>query len=50
MELIGLCKICLGCNRLENPNFRGTYRCSYATEKQVSIEELEKELKKSEQV
>lgn len=21
------CKTCLGCNRLEYPNFKGTYRC-----------------------
>lgn len=28
-ELIGLCKNCLGCNRLEDKTFRGTYRCEY---------------------
>lgn len=26
-KLIGLCKNCLGCNRLENPEFTGVYRC-----------------------
>lgn len=28
-ELIGLCRNCLGCNRLEDKNFIGTYRCEY---------------------
>lgn len=44
-ELIGLCKKCLGCNKIENPSFKGIYRCDYATEKQISIEEIQKELK-----
>ena len=48
MELIGICKNCLGCNRVEDKNFKGTYRCEYATTKQVSIEDLRKELKKNE--
>lgn len=26
-ELIGKCKTCLGCNRLENIDFKGVYRC-----------------------
>lgn len=26
-ELIGKCKTCLGCNRLELIEFKGTYRC-----------------------
>lgn len=44
MELIGKCKDCLGCNKLENPNFKGTYRCEYATTEykpeQMQIKEL----------
>ena len=31
-ELTGKCKNCLGCNRLENPEFIGVYRCEYAME------------------
>ena len=46
-ELVGKCKTCLGCNRLEDINFKGVYRCEYATEKQLDIEDLEKELKKN---
>lgn len=45
-NLIGKCKTCLGCNKLEDPNFRGTYRCNYATSEQISIEQIREELKK----
>lgn len=45
-ELIGLCKGCLGCNKLEDENFKGTYRCKYATSKQLSMNDLRKELMK----
>lgn len=24
-----LCKYCLGCNKCENPNFGGVYRCKW---------------------
>ncbi len=44
-ELKGLCKNCLGCNRLKDYNFEGVYRCEYATDKQINIEDLRKELK-----
>lgn len=44
-ELKGLCKNCLGCNRLENPDFEGVFRCEYATDKQLNIDELKKEFK-----
>lgn len=27
MDLTGLCKSCLGCNRLEQMNFRGVKQC-----------------------
>lgn len=27
-ELFGLCLDCLGCNRLEEESFKGTYRCN----------------------
>jgi len=46
-ELKGLCKSCLGCNRLEDASFTGVYRCEYATDKQIDVEELRKELKKN---
>lgn len=26
-EITDLCKSCLGCNRLEDPNFKGVYIC-----------------------
>jgi hypothetical protein len=41
-ELKGLCKNCLGCNKLELPDFTGVYRCEYAIDKQMSIEEVKK--------
>ena len=28
-ELINLCKNCIGCQRLEDVNFKGTYKCEY---------------------
>ena len=30
-ELTNLCKNCLGCNRLEDPNFKGVYSCIWNT-------------------
>lgn len=27
MQLVVICKTCLGCNRLLNQEFRGVYRC-----------------------
>lgn len=47
-ELKGICKNCIGCNRLEIPEFSGIYRCNYATDKQLSINDIRKELKKDE--
>lgn len=44
-ELKGLCNNCLGCNKLEDKNFKGTYKCKYATTKQLSLEEIQKEMK-----
>jgi len=32
-KLIGACKDCLGCMRLENPNFIGVYKCKWNQEK-----------------
>ena len=46
MRVLGLCRGCLGCNRLEDKNFIGTYRCEYATSEQIAIEDLRKELEK----
>lgn len=28
-RLVGVCKNCLGCMRLEDPNFRGVYKCRW---------------------
>lgn len=36
-ELIGLCKNCIGCNRIEDLNFEGTYKCKYATIEQIKF-------------
>ena len=30
MNIVGKCKNCLGCNRLEDYNFTGTDTCEYA--------------------
>ena len=45
---MGYVKIVYGCNRLEDVNFVGVYRCQYATKEQIDIEELRKELRKDE--
>lgn len=45
-ELYGKCKNCLGCNKLDSPEWQGTYRCDYATSEQISIEQMREELKK----
>lgn len=42
-ELIGVCKDCLGCNKLENPNFTGVDKCEYCTLEQLSIEQMKME-------
>ena len=43
-ELIGVCKECLGCNKLKNPLFTGVKECEYATteykSEQIQIKEL----------
>lgn len=31
-ELKGICKTCLGCMRLESPEFKGVWRCDYYKE------------------
>lgn len=31
-ELQGVCKKCLGCQRLEDENFKGIWRCEYYKE------------------
>lgn len=41
-ELKGLCKDCLGCNKLEDPNFLGVYQCEYATKEQITIDKYAK--------
>lgn len=46
-ELIEKCKTCLGCNRLEDPSFRGTYRCKYATSEQITVDQIREEQKKN---
>lgn len=39
-ELIGVCKECLGYNKLENPLFTGVKECEYATVKQLQTEQM----------
>ena len=39
-ELTGICKECLGCNKLENPLFTGVKECAYATVEQLQIEQM----------
>ena len=39
-ELIGVCKNCLGCNKLENPLFKGVKECKFATIEQIQIEQM----------
>lgn len=36
-ELKGLCKNCLGCIRLESPDFEGVYQCEYASKEQLDL-------------
>lgn len=37
-ELRGICKNCLGCNRLEDEDFEGVGECEYFTSEQIEIE------------
>ena len=54
MELTELCKNCLGCNRLGNPNFLGVQECEDCTlnqaieqyEEQMKMEELDEQIQK----
>lgn len=39
-------KIVYGCNKLEDENFKGTYRCNYATSEQITLDQLKEELQK----
>lgn len=43
-ELTKLCKSCLGCNRLGDPNFLGVEECENCTLEQV-IKEYEEQMK-----
>lgn len=42
-ELKGLCKNCLGCNRLELLEFKGVEKCEYCTLEQLTIEQMKME-------
>ena len=42
-ELKGLCKNCIGCNKLELLKFEGVKKCKYATIEQLSIEQMKME-------
>lgn len=42
-ELKGICPWCLGCNRLENPEFEGFYRCEGFMPHQINWEEYYRE-------
>ena len=39
-KLIGVCKDCLGCQRLENPNFIGVYKCKWNERVEWKQEEI----------
>lgn len=46
-KLNGVCPYCMGCNKLENTNFDGVYRCVNFMPNQVNWEEIYRnELKK----
>ena len=40
-ELKGVCRQCLGCNRLELEDFEGLEQCEYASVKQIGFEQME---------
>lgn len=40
LELKGVCKTCLGCNRLENPYFTGVNECKYSTQPKQSLKPI----------
>ena len=42
-ELKGVCKNCLGCNRLELSEFEGVEKCEYCTLEQINIEQMKME-------
>jgi len=42
-KLKGLCKDCLGCMRLENPNFIGVYKCKWYEEETWETKKWEQE-------
>lgn len=37
--LIGVCKNCLGCMRLEDPNFIGVYKCKWNEKEKIWVQE-----------
>ena len=39
-KLIGVCKDCLGCQRLENTNFVGVYKCKWNEKVEWKQEEI----------
>ena len=46
-DMLGICKYCVGCLKLENENFTSVYRCKDFEANQVNYEELlREELKK----
>lgn len=46
-DMLGICKYCVGCLRLEDENFRSVYRCKDFEANQINYEELlREELKK----
>ena len=42
--LKGICVKCTGCNRLEDENFTGVYRCKWNNE-EIAIEQIKEENK-----
>lgn len=39
-ELKGICKNCLGCNKLEDSTFNGVDKCEYATTEQIAFKQM----------
>lgn len=39
-ELTGVCKECLGCNKIENSLFTGVKECEYCSTEQIQIEQM----------
>lgn len=43
-EVEEICKKCLGCNKLEDENFKGVQKCEYCTLEQIILEQVKIDL------